>query len=293
MRRMEVHGWGKTLPSTEGGGDTGNGGCDVRDRADGRAILVEFLGMPGSGKSTLARELEKQLRERDHRVHLSPGMPRATWREVKAARGMRRKLWRVARMLAITTSRGFRYPGIALWHVRMALARSERETGISVLDLTHFQRTTERFHVVRKAVRTRGIHLFQGGAGLKATANLASHDPGLGTRHLVPSLRGSDVSVIAVLVECDPQALQERLRSRRGHPRSRAQALDPVTFRARMDGVEFRHAFAERLQKEGTIPGLAVVRVDNSSEEHLTPAVTQILRAIEGGDEGSDAESET
>ena len=240
--------------------------------------------MPGSGKSTLARELEERLRERGHRVHLSPGMPRATWREVRAGRGIRRKLWRVARMFAITASRAVRYPRLALWHVRRVLSGGGREAGVTVLDLTHFQRTTERIHLLGEAVRSPGVHLFQGGAGIKATANLLSHDPGMGTEYLVPTLRESRAELVAVLVECDPEVIRGRLESRSGHPRSRTLATDPVAFRKRLEGVEFRHSFAKRLRKETTLPRFTVVRVDNSSPEHLPLATTAILRVIEGGE---------
>lgn len=248
--------------------------------ADRPPTVVEFVGVPGVGKSTLAAGLVESLREDDVPVRT----PVSDVNEVEPrSRRVPRKAAYVARYL-------LRRPTAAGW-----LRTFRRNPNASAHDVVRtgfnwlFVAGALRFRRVAGGVTVADQGLFQA----YWSVVLGDPEPPADGVRRVFEAEFSEIHLVAVLVEADPDVIQRRLAARADNP-SRVSVdaeadmdtasgnREDVGYSLEEAWTAYEHVTESLSALEGEYPALSVVRCGNNKVDDIGRNVIAIRDALSG-----------
>lgn len=239
-------------------------GAKASDGAAGSALLVEFCGLPGAGKSHLAAALVEGLRRRGIPAHASDA---SISPDASAIRRIPRKLLAAGREVLDDPAGAVR--------AGLAIARAERSAGDVVSRSMQWLVTQ---HVLDRAMRRAGVHVFQEGVlqalwsiGLRGDpdALLEVLDAGA-----VPWIRPEVLVVVNAPVEVAAARLDAR---RSSHSRTQALAADERTAELRR-GHELLGCLVEWWRASSR--GGDVIEVPNGDDGPRDPEAAEMVDRI-------------
>jgi hypothetical protein len=187
---------------------------------DGRAFLIEFLGLPGAGKTHVAALVQRELSERGADARLGGG---GVGLDVSATRRIVRKGW-------LAGTRGLSGPGAtARFIARVGAGQRDRSSVVA--------RSVQWFvtqALLERASRSRGIYLFEEGALQSLWSIGLRGDLGDVLRLLDQGSTPWVEPDLVVVVDAPTTVIRRRLRSRPSR-HSRTQHLPDAAMSAELE----------------------------------------------------------